>query len=155
MKLFRDLFVGEQFCLTVNSIERLEKISLREYKNIAGEIFSIVPMTKVYEVQLQTMWVIFQDQNGTQIPKEIPIVKIRRNVGVITQIDENITIGRIYDRYSLSDSPFEIDIIQGKNSSSVDGYGSGFGDLWAWSYHCFLNEDDAIAKYSELKRIVL
>ena len=55
--------------------------------------------------------------------------------------NEQITAHRIEDkkripiwRYDIEESPFHFDIIDGESFSQEDGYASGFGDLWEWSY---------------------
>lgn len=57
-------------------------------------------------------------------------------------------------KYKFDESPYETEITDGENSSLNEGHGSGFGDLWEWSYYCTLSKDDA-DQYAEkeLQRI--
>ena len=48
----------------------------------------------------------------------------------------------------------EIEIEVDKISTSEDGFSSGFGDLWQWSYYCTLSKKDADEYYlKELERV--
>lgn len=96
------------------------------------------------------MWVIYSDRHDIEKPKEISIKEIMLNHAHVNyeHIQKSLT------RYMFDVSPYEIDIVEGDISASADGYGSGFGDLWAWTYYCTLSKEDADIYYEkELKRV--
>lgn len=57
-------------------------------------------------------------------------------------------------KYIFNEAPYELKIIDGDEFGEYEGYGSGFGDLWAYSY--FGTFDEAVAKFlfsEETKRV--
>ena len=46
-------------------------------------------------------------------------------------------------RYKFNEPPYEIELTDDETSSIIDGFGSGFGDLWEWSFYCTLSKEDA------------
>lgn len=58
---------------------------------------------------------------------------------------------RIYDREKVSSkkyifkdkAPYSVNIFDGEAFGEDHGFGSGEGDLWAWSYFSYFNEEDA------------
>ena len=57
-------------------------------------------------------------------------------------------------KYKINQYPGEVDIKTGETSMIEHGYGSGFGDLWSWSYFFTLSKDEAESyRNVELKRV--
>lgn len=60
-------------------------------------------------------------------------------------------------RYILKDEfPYEVDIFDDEAFGSESGFGSGQGDLWAWSYFAYLDEKKAVDRlYFEKEQIAI
>ena len=98
---------------------------------------------KIQELGLPKLYVVKSSPNGVEKPVERQVVEIIENVAFRGK--ERLPI----DRYKLEGGyPYEVDILRGETSSKDDGYGTGFGDLWAWSYFSSFSKDD-IEKYYE------
>lgn len=89
------------------------------------------------------------------VPITREVVDIVENVGIRQQNGVKSSI----NRYVLDDKdypfyPFHVDFVEGENTSIESGNGSGFGDLWCWSYYSTFSKDDADAYYEkELERV--
>jgi hypothetical protein len=56
--------------------------------------------------------------------------------------------------YKMGSFPFEITLKNEKDIHEKSGYGSGFGDLWGWSYFSTLDEEQAAKLFlDESKRV--
>jgi hypothetical protein len=55
----------------------------------------------------------------------------------------------IGDSYNIRVYPFTIPLKNEKDLYENHGYGSGFGDLWVWSYFASLDKEVAEAKLTE------
>ena len=98
---------------------------------------------KIQELGLPKLYVVKSSPNGVEKPVERPVVEIIENIAFRGK--ERLPI----DRYKLEGCyPYEVDILRGEISSKDDGYGTGFGDLWSWSYFSSFSKDD-IEKYYE------
>jgi len=98
---------------------------------------------KIQELGLPKLYVVKSSPDGVEKPVERQVVEIIENVAL--RGEERLPI----DRYKLEGGyPYEVDILRGETSSKNDGYGTGFGDLWAWSYFSSFSKDD-IEKYYE------
>ena len=93
---------------------------------------------KIQELGLPKLYVVKSSPEGVEKPVERQVVEIIENVAFRGK--ERLPI----DRYKLDDCgfPYEVDIIRDEISTKDDGYGSGFGDLWSWSYFSSLSKDD-------------
>lgn len=106
---------------------------------------------KIQELGLPKLYVVKSSPDGVEKPVEKQVVEIVENIAF--RGEERLPI----DRYKLEGSyyPYEVDILRGETSSLLDGYGTGVGDLWCWSYFSSLSKDE-IEKYyeDELLRVV-
>lgn len=100
-----------------------------------------------------TLWIIKSTRTGV-IMYEAPVWEIRTNHGVIEHFDNegNITKTSTCKKYKLGDqSPYEIDIDDETKVGEEHGYGTGFGDLWGWSYIASPDKDKALKLYEDEK----
>jgi hypothetical protein len=104
---------------------------------------------KIQEIGLPKLYIVKSSPEGVKKPVERQVVEIIENVAF--RGDERLPI----DRYKLENEyPYEVDILRGENSTKEDGYGSGIGDLWGWSYFSSFSKEDADTYYySELDRV--
>ena len=100
---------------------------------------------KIQELGLPKLYLVKSSPEGVEKPVERQVVEIIENVAFRGK--ERLPI----DRYKLDDCgfPYEVDIIRDEISTKDDGYGSGFGDLWSWSYFSSLSKDDIERYYQE------
>jgi len=108
---------------------------------------------RIKEQGLPIMYVVKSDRTGVEMPVERQVIEIKKNTCIFTYANDKTVSG---DTYILDKTcfPYEIVIPQNRTSASEDGYGSGQGDLWSWSYCCFLSYNDAIIHYhNEFTRI--
>jgi hypothetical protein len=89
------------------------------------------------------LYVVKSSPDGVEKPVEKQVVEIIENVAFSGK--ERLPI----DRYKLEGCPYEVDILRGDTSSKDDGYGTGFGVLWAWSYFSSFSKDDVEKYYEE------
>lgn len=103
---------------------------------------------EIERLGLPKIWIVKSERTGVQLPTEHQVVEIRKSVGVRNGV---LSI----DRYVIETGfPYEIDIVEGEMSTSEEGYGTGVGDLWDWTYYCTLSKNDADRYYiEELKRV--
>ena len=105
---------------------------------------------RIKESDLPIMWVVYSDRSGVIAPKECQVKNITYGSGL------NLTDNKKIDTYYLVNDtfPWEINIEEGKDSGEEFGYGSGFGDLWAWTAFCSLSKEKAEEHYkTELERV--
>lgn len=104
---------------------------------------------KIQEMGLPKLYVVKSSPEGVEKPVERQVVEIKENIGF--RGDERLPI----DRYKVEDGyPYDVDFLRGENSSKEDGYGSGIGDLWGWSYFSTFSKEDAEIYYNlELDRV--
>ena len=100
---------------------------------------------RIRELGLPKLYVVKSSPEGVEKITERQVVDIIENVAFRGK--ERLPI----DRYKLDDCgfPYEVDIIRDEISTKDDGYGSGFGDLWSWSYFSSLSKDDIERYYQE------
>ena len=92
---------------------------------------------------LPKLYVVKSSPDGVEKPVERQVVEIIENVAFSGK--ERLPI----DRYKLEGGyPYDVDILRGETSSKDDGYRTGFGDLWCWSYFSSFSKGD-IDKYYE------
>ena len=96
---------------------------------------------RIKEMGFPKMYVVHSCRNGVDKPVEYQVTDI--------EINENSS------KYKIDHYPYEV-IIEYKESSVIDeGYGTGIGDLWDWTYFCSLSKEDADKWYDcELKRVI-
>jgi len=99
---------------------------------------------KIQNMGLPKLYVVKSSPEGVEKPVERQVVEVIENVSFRGK--ERLPS----DRYKLEDIyPYEVDILRGETSNKDDGYGSGCGDLWAWSYYSSFSMKDAEKYYEE------
>ncbi|MBA3984998.1 MAG: hypothetical protein H0X63_00090 [Flavobacteriales bacterium] len=83
--------------------------------------------------------------DGVKKPVERQVVEIVENISFRGK--ERLPS----DRYKLDGSsyPYVVDILRGETSSKDDGYGTGFGDLWSWTYFSSFSSEESENYYQE------
>lgn len=118
---------------------------------ILGQNKPLGPMSRVEEykkkkfieqLMLPKLWVIRSDREGVSMPRQLQVISIeeiseRTNGFVRTKVK----------RYKFDEAPFDIDIEEGRDNGMNQGYGSGFGDLWCWTWFCTFSEEEALNFY--------
>lgn len=110
---------------------------------------------RIEALGLPKIWVVYSDRKGVKEPIEHQVIHIFEGNSFILSIDgvkleEPIAV----DRYKIAEAPYEINFERGKTYSLNAGYGSGCGDLWAWSYFSCLSKEEADTYYlNEVKRV--
>jgi hypothetical protein len=104
---------------------------------------------KIQEMGLPKLYVVKSSPDGVEKPIERQVVEIEENVAFRGK--ERLPI----DRYKVENGyPYEIDFLRGENTTKENGYGSGIGDLWGWSYFSTFSEEEAKMYYNlELSRV--
>ena len=100
-----------------------------------------------------TLWIVKSTRSSVNL-YEAPVWEITQNMGVTTWYDKegNVTRTATSKRYKLNDiEPFEIDIYEDTNTGEEHGYGTGFGDLWGWSYFATPDKEKAQKLYEDEK----
>jgi len=100
---------------------------------------------RIKELGYPKMYTVKSTRRGVDPPEERQVIEISDDGFIIS------SEGKIpFKRYKFEDSfPFSVVIQEGKNSSKEEGYGSGFGDLWEWSYYSTFSKEDAEKYYGE------
>ena len=108
---------------------------------------------RIKALGLPIMYVVKSSPEGVDKAFERQVIEIKENVGVTRKANDNTHYH--YDTYKLEEGfPYEIDIINGETSGKDHGYGTGIGDMWAWSYFCSLSKEEADKYYEkELIRV--
>jgi len=117
-----------------------------------GIVQDYLEKKRIAKLGLPKAWVIESTPSGVELPVERQVIEFHANWGVVNY--ENKTVNT--SKYFLDDAgfPYEVIIEENKESTSIRGYGTGFGDLWGWSYYVTLNEQDGLDYYAkELKRV--
>lgn len=105
---------------------------------------------RMQELGLPKIYVVKSSREGVKKPVERQVEQIIENIG--WKGKERVPI----NRYKLEgdNGPYEVDIPIGEDSNKEDGYGSGFGDLWGWTYFSSFSKTDADEYYEkELERV--
>lgn len=100
---------------------------------------------------MKNIYVFKSTREGVEKPVERKITNVIK--GVSFRGKEKVPV----DRYKLDGDyyPYEVDIVRGETSTKDDGYGTGVGDLWSWSYFSSFSLDEAKKHYQkELERVV-
>lgn len=99
---------------------------------------------KIKDLALPKLYIVKSTPEGVDQPVERQVVEIVEGIGL--DCIKNLPI----DRYKLEgEYPYEVDIVRGETSDIDSGYGTGFGDLWGWSYFSSLSKDDADQYFNE------
>jgi hypothetical protein len=116
-----------------------------------GKVQDYLENKRIKESGLPTMWIVKSDRSGVLLPVKCQVINIKRK-----NVKSFCSSGEYYsDTYYIKDMfPYEISINEGLTSNKTDGYASGCGDLWYWTYFCSLSEKEANEYYiMELKRV--
>lgn len=98
------------------------------------------------------IYIIKSSPKGVSQPIERQVTEIINGVGT----RHTNGISSMINRYVLDDKeyPFHVDFVENETTSTESGYGSGFGDLWGWTYYSTFSKEDAdLYQKQELKRI--
>lgn len=100
---------------------------------------------KIKELGLPKLYIVKSTPDGVEKPVERQVEEIIENVSFRGK--ERVPI----DRYKLLKDvyPYEVDILRGETSNKDEGYGTGFGDLWSWSYFSSFSPEEAEKYYQE------
>jgi hypothetical protein len=98
---------------------------------------------KIHDMGLPKLYVVKSSPEGVEKPVERQVVQLIENISFRGK--ERLPS----DRYKIEDTPYNVDILRGETSNKDDGYGSGFGDLWAWSYYSSFSIEEAEKYYKE------
>lgn len=113
-----------------------------------SKVQDYIKRRRIEELGLPKIWMVKSDRTGVSKPHESQVVNIIE--GIAFRGEERTRI----DRYQVEETPYNIDIVNLEKSTSIDGYGSGIGDLWSWTYYCTFSKEDADTYYEkELYRI--
>lgn len=103
---------------------------------------------RVIDLALPKLYIVKSTRCGVEQPVEKQVIEIK-NGGIRL----SPTKKQIY-RYVIEGSPYEVEIVDGETYNMNEGYGTGFGDLWEWSYYSSFSKEDADAYYlEELERV--
>ena len=92
-------------------------------------------------VDFGTMYIVHSTRVGVTL-KEIKITNISNRTQT-SYSKENGAVKRNYVIYDFDEGPHSLIIEEGESFGQDDGYASGWGDLWCWSY--FGTLDKAVA----------
>ena len=109
-----------------------------------GKVQDYLEKKRIEKEGYPTMWVVHSTREGVKEP-------IERQVIHSVYGSQNI-------KYVLKtkEYPFEITLKHGNTSDIDEGYGSGFGDLWMWTYFTSLSKKEGDEWYEEeTKRVML
>lgn len=99
---------------------------------------------KIQELGLPKLYIVKSSREGVEQPVERQVVEIVESVAL--RGEEKLPI----DRYKLEGSyPYEVDILRGDISTNERGSGSGFGDLWQWTYFSSFSKEESDKYYQE------
>lgn len=102
---------------------------------------------KIATLGLPKMWTVKSTRLEVNKPEENQIIEIIPNVAFRGNLKLPI------DRYKLENLIY-VDILRGEISATIDGYGTGIGDLWSWTYFSSLNFNVCQEWYlKELERV--
>lgn len=130
--IFKNLKIGDHFLLEENG-QPFKKTNINQYKSLDDKdtIYLIAPMTWVFQYEISLWLIKDHKEEGLFEPREIKCNKIEGNTYYIDEFPYKATINDAY--------------------SQDNGYGSGFGNLWSWSYFVCLSETVAQQLYQKLQ----
>lgn len=99
------------------------------------------------------MWIVKSTRTGVTM-YELPVWEIRDSSFVRQSFDPikgKATEPKVVNQktYILNDSPYDVAIEEGKTHGEQHGHGTGFGDLWSWSYFGSFDKEVAQKFYEE------
>lgn len=104
----------------------------------------------IEEMMLPKMWVVYSDRKGVSMPRELQVISIE-NSGRRYYADGTEANVK---KYKFDQSPYEVDMEDGKSSGTIEGYATGTGDLWCWTWFFSFSTEDALEFYlTEDKRV--
>ena len=106
---------------------------------------------RIEALGLPTMWIVKSTkETGVEEPYEVQTKEIFK-IGT-RRYNDKPNIDVYCYRLVNNGYPYEVDIEEGAISGISEGYGTGFGDLWVWTYYSSLSKEDAFAYYEKEKR---
>jgi hypothetical protein len=156
------LYAREMFWCEAEKQELIERLLDKIYdledkiENITningmGKVQDYLEKKRIEKLGLPKIWIVRSDRNGVDLLLEDQVVVIVKNISAIYDGKKKTMM----DRYKIKNSfPYDIDIEVGHTSAMESGYGTGEGDLWAWSYFSSLSKLEAEEYYDkELVRV--
>ncbi len=83
---------------------------------------------------LGVMYIISSTRTGAKMT-ELPIWDVQAGGVKYKMVDGTLVRGIASKKYIFRESPFEMEIEDGKEYGEDHGYGTGQGDLWGWSHY--------------------
>ena len=117
-----------------------------------GKVQDYLENKRIDSIGYPNIYVVKSTRKGVELPEERRVIDIQYMSQKSFYSNNKIVFS---DKYVLGEKfPYEIEIEVDKISTSEDGFSSGFGDLWQWSYYCTLSKKDADEYYlKELERV--
>jgi len=100
---------------------------------------------KIKELNLPKLYIVKSTPSGIEKPIGRQVIEIIENVAFLIEGNSRFPI----DRYKIEEDPYEVDIMRGEKSKKSDGYGTGIGDNWCWTYFSFFSKEDAEKYYQQ------
>lgn len=107
---------------------------------------------EIEKLGLPKVWIVKSTREGVSDIMERQISDIKFGHSWRKSSGEKKTL----DRYFILEDEFpnSFDLVHGENSTTEDGYGSGMGDLWSWTYFISLSKEESLRwRVSEIARI--
>jgi len=116
-----------------------------------GKLQDYLTKKKLDLIGYPRIYVVKSTRESVELPVERTVIAIQYK-----KIKSNYSNKSVFlDEYILDQKfPYKIEIEEDKINASEDGYSTGFGDLWQWSYYCTLSKKDADEYYlKEIERV--
>lgn len=119
-----------------------------------GKVQEYLEKKRIEALGLPPIWIVKSSvEDGVSEPYECKTKDIKESN--YRRSDENFHLKEVKAfKYILVNHkyPFEVRIDEGELSRTDEGFGSGCGDLWVWTYYCSLSKEDAQAYYEKEKK---
>lgn len=106
---------------------------------------------KTKALGLPKLYIVKSTREGVEAICERQVIEITENVSY--RYGHRNTIDKTpIDRYSFAPDeayPFSFDIARGEQSAVDQGFGSGTGDLWSWTYFASFSMEEAEQYHKE------
>lgn len=138
------VYITDYYKIYLNAINMEKKITKEDYLRKKG----LLPPKP-----FGTMFSFESTRKGVSEIKEALIWDIKQ-VTSRYKDGNNEWAEYIVDHYKLNESPYNPCIRRGETVGSKEGHGSGFGDLWAWTWFSSLDKSELEkARQKEIQRI--
>ena len=120
-----------------------------------GKVQDYLKQKKIKESGLRKIYIVESTREGVSDVMERQVIDIKQHVSTIFCGGDNKVNIPVHRYFLETESyPFNVDIEEGEESTLDEGYGSGFGDLWEWSYFSSFSIEEAQEfKEKETKRV--